>query len=103
MLPIMSFRIIKGPSLWDVVRGKKGPTILEQLISVSYHDNKKSTYDFIDEDFDLVSSGTSIVKDTSGHQIQSEGSVHVSDDKISSQGSETPIERLYDDPATDSS
>ena len=70
---------------------------------MSYHDNDKSTYDFIDEGFDLVPSGTSIVKDVSRHQTQSEGSVDASDDKISSQGSETPIERLYDDPATDSS
>ena len=98
------FRVIKGHSLWDVVRGKKGPTILEQLISVDYHEHP--AYDYLDKELDCISSGTSVVRDVS-RKPQSEGSFgHSSDDpdnKISSEGSETPIERLYDDPATDSS
>ena len=99
------FRIIKGPSLWDVVRGKKGPTILEQLISVDYHE--QPTYEYLDEDLDCIPSGNSVIRDIS-RKAPSEGSLgHSSDDpatnKISSEGSETPIERLYDDPATDSS
>lgn len=89
------------------MRRKKGPTILEQLISVDYHD--KSTYEYLDEDIDLVSSGISVVRDVTRNP--SEGSVtpieHFNDDPItnqtSSERSETPIEHLYDDPATDSS
>ena len=84
------------------MRGKKGPTILDQLISVDYHE--KPTYDYPDDDIDFVPSNTSVVR---RNKTQSEGSLgHAStsdDNKISSEGSETPIERLYDDPATDSS
>ena len=104
----MSLRIIKGPSLWDVVRGKNGPTILEQLISVDYHE--KPAYDELDEGFDFVSSGVSVVQDVSRNKTLEDSDTPVADDsddpetnKISSEGSETPIEHLYDDPATDSS
>lgn len=91
------------------MRGKKGPTILEQLISVDYHE--KPTYDHLD-DIDLVSSGISVVRDVRAPSEQSVDPNHepVTDkissegsNKISSGGSETPLEHLYDDPATDSS
>lgn len=84
------------------MRGKKGPTILEQLISVDYHE--QPTYDYLDEDLDCIPSGNSVIRDVS-RKPPSEGSLdHANDDPVkSSEGSETPIERLYDDPATDSS
>ena len=89
------------------MRGKKGPTILEQLISVDYLD--KPTYDYLDEDIDLVSSGVSVVREHVNNKTESKGSVtpveHGNDSPIitSSEGPETSLEHLYDEPATDSS
>lgn len=82
---------------------------MEQLISVDYRNN--SAYDYLDEDVDLISSGISVVGEISENKTRIE---HPNDDpgispessatsKISSEGPETSIEHLYDDPATDSS
>lgn len=96
------------------MRGKKGPTILDQLILVDYHEN----YDYPDE-IDFLSSGISVVRDVSRNRTPSEASDILAEQpyddpmtnklsseessKISPEGSETPVEHLYDDPATDSS
>lgn len=92
------------------MRGKKGPHVLDQLISVDYHEESYDRFD--DEDMDLLSSEISIVRDVrfpseqltehiddypATNKVSSEGS------NVSSGGPQTSIEHLYDEPATDSS
>ena len=55
------------------MRGKKGPTILEQLISVDYHEHQSREYSD-DENLDMLSSDLSIVRDFSRNRLTPERS-----------------------------
>lgn len=88
------------------MRGKKGPTVLEQLISVDYHENQ--TYEYIDDkDADMLSSEASVVRDFSTSQVTPEKSFETVKEedspthKISSEGSGKLVDD--EDPSTHSS
>ena len=55
------------------LQGKKGPTILEQLISVDYHEHQSREYSD-DENLDMLSSDLSIVRDFSRNRLTPERS-----------------------------
>ena len=88
------------------MRGKKGPTILEQLISVDYHENQ--TYEYLDdENIDLLSSEVSVVRESSRNKLTPEQSLETVNEEESAAhkiSSEESGKLVYDDdPSTNSS